>query len=391
MADSTSPEGELPPVRRAAYDAAVSSPRYLFLTGSLAFLSIGALQAVYGPAFPQLRQSFGVGAAQVGLVVSLHFAGAVIAILLLGMLLTRFGYHRILGVSGLFMTAGCAVMAAGASWEVLLLGAFVAGLGFGGLDIGLNVLFAQGFGERSAAALNLLNASFGLGAILGPLLVAAFLPLGFRGPLLVMALVSGLLTLLLFGVRPAAQPAGAGTQTSGLVSLLGFILLYFFYVGGEVGTASWQATHLAPSYGEANAALLTSLFWAALTVGRLLAAPLSLVLRPPTLVLGAAGLAFLSLLLSHSLELAPYAYTLTGLFLAPVFPTGLVWLRQTFPRRAAGATAIVVASASFGAVVFPPLIGVAVEFGGGALIPSSLAAVASVCLLSAALLWWFKR
>ncbi len=44
------------------------------------------------------------------------------------------------------------------------------------------------------------------------------------------------------------------------------------------------------------------------------------------MLLAAAGLA-----LAHIATLAPFAYILTGLALAPVFPTGLAWLTATAP------------------------------------------------------------
>ena len=47
--------------------------RALLATAALGLLGIGAIQAMYGPAFPGLIERFGVGVDRVGETVQLHF------------------------------------------------------------------------------------------------------------------------------------------------------------------------------------------------------------------------------------------------------------------------------------------------------------------------------
>jgi MFS family permease len=70
-----------------------------------------------------------------------------------------------LGVSYALMAAGSLGFALSPTWPLALIAALVAGFGFGGIDYGLNQLFAVGFGRRGPAMLNILNAHFGVGAI----------------------------------------------------------------------------------------------------------------------------------------------------------------------------------------------------------------------------------
>lgn len=369
------------------------SSRYLLVTGFLSFILIGAVQAMYGPAFPLFRDTFGVSTSQVGLTVSLHFFGGVISILLAGLLIERFGYRRVLSGSILVMALGSLGVALSPNWPTVLASALVLGFGFGGVDIGLNILFGQSFGTRGAAALNLLNAMFGLGAVLGPLLIALFLPVGLLWPFLLVALASALLVLRLWRIEtPAAGvvPSQASDPQL-LLTLFGFISFYFLYVGIETGTGSWAATHLASVFSEKSAAGITSVFWGTLMLGRLLAAPISIHLKPPHLVIGASLMAVLAFAICHFIAAAPYGYALAGLFLAPIFPTGLAWLQSTFPRRAAKAISLVVASASMGGVVFPPLIGVIVDWTTVGLIPTSLMVLSMACAAAAFGLWMKTR
>jgi MFS transporter, FHS family, glucose/mannose:H+ symporter len=138
-------------------------------------------------------------------------------------------------------------------------------------------------------------------------------------------------------LRVPQAPAEPGLSRSTWVAsgLLGFVLLYVLYVGVESGVGSWVATSLmAEGANEATAARWTAAFWAAMTVGRLLAIPLALRIAPPRLVIGGLLLAAGGLGLAHSRTLAPVAYALTGLTLAPVYPTGLAWLTWRCHPRA---------------------------------------------------------
>ena len=98
-------------------------------------------------------------------------------------------------------------------------------------------------------------------------------------------------------------------------------------------------------------------------------------------MLGAAGLSLVALALAQSLALAPYAYALVGFALAPVFPTGLVWLKEVFPGRVELLTPVALAIASLAPVLTAPLIGMVVEARSSAAIPTVLMVLALLLLL----------
>ena len=70
--------------------------------------------------------------------------------------------------------------------------------------------------------------------------------------------------------------------------------------------------------------------------------------------------------------------TLAGLFLSPVFTTGLVWLTRTLPGS--GATTLVFARAFLGPVVLSPVVGTFKDFYGSAAIPTLLLGITVLCL-----------
>ncbi|WP_405608958.1 MFS transporter [Streptomyces sp. NBC_00076] len=362
------------------------------------FVLIGALQALYGPAVPAFREEFGLTPSAAGLGLSAHFVGGVAGVLLFDRLYGRLGNRQILGASYLLMAIGAACFALAPNWPVALASALFAGLGFGGIDYGLNQLFAVGFGHRSTAMLNILNAHFGVGAILGPALVGAVGSAHYPAVFLGFALANLPLLLCLKGVRDrapqpsgvpeSALPASDGARVRGrsLGSVLAvFVALYVLHVGVEAGVGGWEPTHLETvGYGAGVAATATSVYWLMMTVGRFLVAPIALRFSAQTIItLSCAGMT-VCLLLASVPALAPYAYAGVGLFIAPIFPTGLPWLHRAAPRaRRAGA--LVIAASMVGGVAAGPALGGAIEASGIRAVPLLLCGVSALCL--AATLW----
>lgn len=366
---------------------APSLSRATTLGSLLLFVAMGVFLALYGPAIPVLRETFRVGAGSSALVLSTHFAGAIAGIAGWTLLGQRLPTRAWTSVAAALLVAGALGFAIAPAWPVVVAAAAVVGVGFGVLVVVLNLLFATGFGDRSAAMLNLLNACFGTGAVLGPLAFAA--TGGYRLPFLGGAMLAAAGVPLMLGVpQPPAEPA---LSRSALLApgLLGFVLLYVLYVGIESGVGGWVATSLiAQGADETAAANWTAAFWAAMTVGRGLAIPLALRIAPPRLVTGALLLAAAGLALAHSPTLAPFAYTVTGLALAPVFPTGLAWLTMAVPSVRTS-TALVIVGAELGGVAIPALIGRLIDASSPAVVPTALLVVALACLCTALLLHRF--
>ncbi|WP_232838251.1 MFS transporter [Streptomyces geranii] len=367
----------------------------------LGFVLIGVVQALYGPSIPALREEYGLSPSAAGLGLSAHFAGGVVGVLLFDRLHARIGNRRVLGSSYVLMAAGAAGFALAPNWPVALAAALLAGLGFGGIDYGLNQLFAVGFGTRSTAMLNILNAHFGVGAILGPALIGAVGSEHYPAVFLAFSLANLPLLFCLRGVRehvprPTGAPeSGAPGRPGGPVlarslgSVLGvFVTLYVLHVGIEAGVGGWEPTHLETvGYGAGAAATATSVYWLMMTAGRFLAAPLALRFSPQSIIAVSCAGMTVCLLLAAIPGLAPYAYAGVGLFIAPIFPTGLPWLNRVAPQaRRAGA--VVIAASMVGGVAAGPALGKAIEWSGVRAVPLILGGVSALCLAATA---WLIR
>ncbi|WP_435811996.1 MFS transporter [Streptomyces massasporeus] len=360
------------------------------------FVLIGVLQSLYGPAIPAFRAEFGLSPSAAGLGLSAHFVGGVGGVLLFDRLYGRVGNRRVLGSSYLLMAMGAAGFALAPDWPTALAAALLAGFGFGGIDYGLNQLFAVGFGSRSTALLNVLHAHFGIGAILGPAVIGAVGSEHYPAVFLAFALANLPLLLCLRGVRshvpaPAGDEVGGGAGgTSVLGRSLGsvlavFVALYVLHVGVEAGVGGWEPTHLETvGYGAGVAATATSVYWLMMTVGRFLVAPLALRFSAQAIITVSCAGMTVCLLAATVPALAPYAYAGVGLFIAPIFPTGLPWLNRAAPQaRRAGA--LVIAASMIGGVAAGPALGKAIEWSGIRAVPFLLCGVSALCL--AATLW----
>ncbi|MFB7928267.1 sugar MFS transporter [Streptomyces sp. NPDC056039] len=360
------------------------------------FVLIGALQALYGPAIPAFRGEFGLSPSAAGLGLSAHFVGGVVGVLLFDRLFGRVGNRLVLGSSYALMAVGAAGFALAPEWPAALAAALLAGVGFGGVDYGLNQLFAVGFGHRSTAMLNILNAHFGIGAILGPALIGVVGSEHYPAVFLCFALANLPLLLCLRGVRnevpvPGGGEGGGRGQVLGrsLGSVLGvFVALYVLHVAVEAGVGGWEPTHLETvGYGAGVAATATSVYWLMMTVGRFLVAPLALRFSAQAIITVSCAGMTVCLLAASVPALAPYAYAGVGLFIAPIFPTGLPWLNRAAPRaRRAGA--VVIAASMVGGVAAGPALGKAIEWSGIRAVPLLLCGVSAMCL--AATLWLIR-
>jgi fucose permease len=232
-----------------------------------------------------------------------------------------------------------------------------------------------------------------VGAVAGPALVgwvgASHYPWLFGA----LAAASVVLIPTLGGVGrtppPSAAPApapGSRARTRWIVAA--FVTIYVLYVAIETGAGGWEPTHLeAVGYSASVAATATSVFWLALTAGRFIAVPVTLRWPGPAIVIGCCLGMAVFLGAATVPAAAPYAYAGLGLACGPIWPTGLPWLARAAPTVAA-ASAYVMAASMVGGIVFPPLLGRAIEVAGVRSVPLVLGALAVIC---AVLSLWLRR
>jgi len=339
------------------------------------FLLMGLVVSAYGPLLEVLTRRFAVSLPVAGSIISVHFAGGLIGNLLAMRALAR-RPGRDTFIAGLTIAgAGCLWAAWAPTWVLFLVGIVALGLGFGALVMGLNQLVAYSHGRRRTALLNGLNGAYSAGAVAGPVVVAMFaaqhLPV-----LLVLAASAAALLIPAASTTSGRLPVSAGSpgRPGRLVGI--FVLAFVFYVGIETGAGGWMTSHLqSTGLSYTAAATATSGFFLALVSGRLLSTLIPQSVPESRIVLFGCILATVSLIAATIPPLATAAYIVTGLALAPIFPTGVAWLARLRPGDSR-ATAWLFPAASFGGVTGPGLMGIVIGAFGVMWAPVVLAGAA---------------
>lgn len=225
--------------------------------------------------------------------------------------------------------------------------------------------------DRRSAALNWLNFCWSAGAVSCPFLVAAATKVQ-RIPFFLTAVAaSALILALFFTLAPIGEPSALNdvrTSVSALIRsrwVLFWLLaiLFFLYVGVENGFGFWVAS-FAKSLRDVTApvALMTpSFFYAALTLGRLLA---PLLLRNITEIkLAQAGLLFACLgmagmIVSRQLPGVVLSACAAGLGLSSVYPITISILSRGFGEASSKIASIMFVLSNLGGGLFPWIVGV---------------------------------
>jgi len=333
----------------------------------LMFVALGSSIAVIGPTLPGLAEQTHTTLNQVSILFTAHSLGYLVGALLSGRLFDRFPGHPIL----VTMLVGMAVVLATvplSPWLWLLaLAIFISGVGGGGLDVGGNIMLVWTNRGNVGPFMNGLHFFFGLGAFLTPIIMAqAVLITGsFAWGYWVIALL--MLPAALWLVRlpsPAiiAHQENHNTAAYDRTLLLLMMAFFFLYVGGEASFGGWIYTYSLDMNlaSKTSAAYLTSVFWGALMVGRLISIPLAIRFRSSVLLWVDLIVCLLSVILILAIPYSPAMLWIgtvgIGLSMASMFPT-MMTLAEHRLGLSGRITGWFLVSSSLGGMSVPWLIG----------------------------------
>jgi FHS family glucose/mannose:H+ symporter-like MFS transporter len=334
-----------------------------------AFVLTGVMTTFLGPMLPVFSARWILSDTQAGYLFTAQFASSILGVAISGVMVHRYGY-RLTMVSGLgFMAVGAGVLAE-ASWIVGLVSVCLYGFGLGLTIPTANLLIAELHPGRRAAALNLLNFSWGVGAVGCPFVVAALqrsqrsslLLFGMAVCLTIVAIALGSIRLPADAKRNSANNAVLDKKVwkSRFVPVLG--ALFFIYVGTESSIGGWVASyaHRIDLNASNFWALTPSFFWGALLLGRALAPVMLRHARETTLASAGLVLATLGvfiLLIANTMALVVIGASVAGFGLASVFPINIAMLSQWFGEMASRIGGVMFALSSLGGATVPWLVG----------------------------------
>lgn len=347
----------------------------MFMMFALTTESVGVI-------IPEVMRAYHLGMTASGAFHYVPMAAIALSGIGLGFLADRLGRKRSI-LLGLLLFAGNAYLFAVAdSFTVFLILLAASGAAIGIFKTGALALIGDisHSAREHTVTMNTVEGFFGLGGIVGPAFVAYLLRQGVAWTWLYVG--AGLLCTVLLAIAarvdyprpaPSAVPVTLGRtlQLARAPMALGFSFACFLYVALECSIYVWLPTYLADDrhLAPALAGWAVPAFFLLRAGGRFLGARL-LAHLPWTLVLSLCGLAILLCFLTAVFGgpvPALFALPLSGLFMAPVYPTLNSKGISCFPKADHGSAAgVILFFTCLGAAIGPLLMGAASDVFGDA-------------------------
>jgi len=304
-----------------------------------AFLAFGLISASLGPSLPNLAENTHTDLSQISLIFTAHSLGFLLGVYLGGRIFDKAQGHPSMTVAlvGLAMVAALVPLVP-LLWLLVFL-ILIAGVSVGIIEVGGNTLLVWIHKYNIGPWMNGLHFFFGAGAFLSPMIITHVIDItgdikwGFWIFTMIILLPAGWLLCL---PSPSIQGAIENGQQDHFNYLLVIpvSVIFLLYVGAEISFSGWIYTYTVTVHPglEITAGYLTAGFWGALTIGRLLAIPISMHFAPRTiLIINFIGclMSISVILIWSSLIVAVWVGTLaTGLSMASIFPTLLTFTQR---------------------------------------------------------------
>lgn len=364
----------------------------------LSFISLGLPDSLLGSAWPAMNVSLNAPLWGAGLVQMLISFCTIISSLNSAKLIRRFGTGKLTAISVATTALALLGFSLAKNYAFLLLMAVPLGLGAGAVDVGLNNYVAL---HCEAKHMSWLHCFWGVGTIIGPMILSAVLRVGgswatgYRAVGLIQCAVSALLFATLgMWKRGNIQQEEYGAKALSVWEVLSLpgakagMVTFLCYCAVESTLGLWGATYISQVRGvdEATAASFGAMFYIGITVGRAISGFMAMKLLPKQMVrVGQALLALgcIFMMIPAGSTLSGIGLVVCGLGCAPIYPN----IIQDTPvnygtENSQAAIGVQMAFAYVGSTFLPSIFGALAGVGGYGLLPYF---AISICVLMAVL------
>ena len=368
-----------------------SSQGVIFYLLCAGFVVNGIVISLIGPVLPMFMRNWGLNYSSAGLFSLVQYSCSFVGVLASSPLISAKGFKPAITLGIAMLGIGIALLKA-PTFPLALAASGIYGLGYGFATPGTNLWVGESYGERRASALSIVNLAWGAGAIASsPLAMLAMRKSHVNLLLYVVGAFGVVLAMVLLGMpfrkppqeeKPTSGSANEKPAGTGVAVLLG--ILFFVYVGTEVGTSYWASAHAqsAAAWSTNYWALAPMFFFAGLLGGRGAAAAILLHLKEATVAVAGLLLAATGefiFLAGHSPMLLFGGAFLAGLGLSSIFPILIAWLSKWYGTRARKVGGVMFALAALGSDFVPPFVGLVSRYANslrtGLLVPLTGCAV----------------
>lgn len=353
----------------------------------LAYFAFGMITNVLGVIIPEAIKQYQLSNFEGGLLAFCFFVAYGLFSIPTGLLLDRFGAKPLLIVGVGLMAFGCLFVVWADSYALLLAMTFAIGVGVTMVQTAGNPLIQHlDRMENYHRNLTLTIGFCGIGAFLGPFLLAIIRGTGrsWQSLYVVFALICFVLLALLAissfaGTRAASESKFRVDQIGKLLSnplVIFYCLGIFFYVGAEVGTASWivkffqnvhgltgevanlQSTSFIAKVLPTLPALVVALFWGLQGTGRLVSGAVLNKFGSRKILRIYSFLALALLLLADfgSQSMSAFGFAACGFFTSVLFTLVFSGTINSFSENQ-GTISGLLCTAILGGALIPPIVG----------------------------------
>lgn len=351
----------------------------------IAFISLGLPDSVLGAAWPSMYRSFGVPEGSAGIITMLMYSGTMISSMASDWVIRKLGTGYVLVMSVALTAITMLGFSMAENFTMLCLIALPYGLGGGCVDASLNNYVATHYKARH---MNFLHCFWGIGTIISPLVMGAFIENGgvwTQGYRAIAIFQFILVAVLLFSVPLWKRESNDHQEEKSPVSFRNLISMpgvkasltaFFSYCALETTMGLWTSTYLSEIKGIdlAMATKCGMLFYIGIASGRFISGLISEKLGDMKLIGIGISVTILSLcaLLIPGTG-GPMLYSLiilAGMGCGPIFPSMVHHSPEiSGPDGSQMLIGFQLAMASAGSITIPALFGIIVNRISIALMP----------------------
>jgi fucose permease len=358
---------------------ALSNRRLILMTLGLAYIALGMLGVLPEVSLIQLASNTHVSLEVAGSMFTISSIGGMLGVVLSGFLIRSIKPKYLLMLGLFFVGSGSITIALTSSFPALLLGQMVVGLAFGFIDISLNTMATLAFQETLSSDLNTIHGLFGLGALLGPLILAFGLQFfkSLELSYFVGVGVAAITILLVLGQQlpelprraTNVQQKRAANRERQNVLRQGFLWLMVLQLSissaAQMGFRSWFVTAVSQSaaISLALAAPVATTFFLGTTAGQFFGAR---VLRRGwisekhflyTALLGGFFWSVIAAIFTGHVLISYVASALVGCFYGPLYPSIMAITSRRFVHAIGPVSSILIISTDVSSMIVPSAMG----------------------------------
>lgn len=377
----------------------------LYLLGGLVITAVGSV-------LPQLLTHYHVSYTVGGQLVLLGSLGFLIGVPLSSFLLGRFSEMNLLTISALMIALSQIGMLLLPPFEWIIAFNFLNGIGVAALEVVVATLMMEVFIGRRAIVMSYLEVSFGLGALLMPLVASLLISQNSWRFSFFITSVLALLMVVVCKMIPFeketvstsesdasdanSEPAPVLAKNQRWKILALFSVMIFMYAGVESSMNNFLSSifivylDVIPS----QATLSISVFWVAMLIGRVATGWIIRIVTYERYLFGSIGGTIVSLGLFILLKEAVAGYILLaflGLAMSGIYSITMVYANHTFTGSARIVTSLITGFSGLGGAVFPALIGFTMDASGITSALWYITAFACLYLLALCIIFFVQR